>query len=91
MRKRSSVASICSSIAGTGSPVLSRELGDVLAAVAVLGRLLPAPRSPRPTRGTVHLRARVVVVVLALDLVARELEQPRDRVADRRRCAPTRP
>ena len=68
---------------GTGSLVGGGELGDVLAPVAVLGRLLPAP--DRLDRGAeaLHLRAGVVVVVLARDLVARELELARDRVADR--------
>src|SRR5205823_2763714 len=61
--------------------VTRRELVDVRAAVAVVGWLLSAP--PRLDRGTelFHLRTGVVVVVLALDLVARELEQARNRVA----------
>ena len=60
-----------------------RELGDVLALVAVLGWLLPAPH--RLDRGVkaLHLRAGVVVVVLALDVVAGECQKPRDRVAVR--------
>ena len=53
MRKRSSVASIRCSICGTGSLVgRLRQLGDVVALVAVLGRLLAAPDAPRPTRGS---------------------------------------
>ena len=58
-----------------------REVGDVGALVAVLGRLLATPA--RLDRGAeeLHLAAGVVVVVLALDVVAGELEQPRDRVA----------
>ena len=67
--------------AGTGSSGSCRQLGDVVALVAVLGRLLPAP--PRLDGGAelLHLGAGVVVVVLALDVVPGELEQPRDRVA----------
>ena len=65
----------------TGSPSSRGELGDVLAVVAVLGRLLAAPHRLDRRAEAVHLRARVVVVVLALDLVPRELEQARDRVA----------
>ena len=57
------------------------ELGDVLALVAVLGqRLARHPRGDR-RREAVDLAAEVVDVVLALDLVAGELEQPRQRVA----------
>ena len=54
-----------------------------VAPVAVLGRLLPAPHRLDRGAEAVHLRAGVVVVVLALDRVARELEQPRDAVAVR--------
>ena len=62
------------------------ELGDVLAAVAVLGRLFAA--SDRLDRGveTLHLPPRVVVVVLALDLVAGEREQARPPSRRRPRC-----
>ena len=56
------------------------ELLDVLPAVAVLGRLLPTPRRVDGRAEAVHLRARVVVVVLPLDVVAREREQARDAV-----------
>ncbi len=58
-----------------------RQLRDVRAPIAVLGRLLPAP--DRLDRGAeaIHLRARVVVVVLALDRVSRVGEDARDRVA----------
>ena len=63
--------------------LLGRELGDVVALVAVLRRLLPAPDRLDRLAELRHLRARVVVVVLALDVVAGELEQARDRVADR--------
>jgi hypothetical protein len=59
------------------------ELGDVVAPVAVLGRLLAAPDSLDRGVEALQLRAGVVVVVLARDLVARELELARDRVADR--------
>ncbi len=61
--------------------VARRELVDIGAAVAVLGGLLPSPS--RLDRGPelLHLRAGVVVVVLALDLVPGELEETGDRVA----------
>ena len=60
---------------------LPREVGDVVALVAVLGRLLAAPDRLDGRAEPVHLRPGVVVVVLALDPVPGELEQPRDRVA----------
>ncbi len=62
---------------------LGGDLRDVGAVVAVLGWLLA--RANRVDRGAepVHLGARVVVVVLALDVVAGELEEPRDAVAER--------
>ena len=60
-----------------------RELRDVLAAVAVLRRLLATPHRLHRGMKALHLRPRVVVVVLALDLVACEGEQPRHRVAVR--------
>ena len=56
------------------------EDGDIPSAVAVLGRLLPAPDRIHRRAEEVHLASGVVVVVLALDLVAGELEQSRDRV-----------
>ena len=86
MRKRSSDASICSQHRGDRVALQGGELVDVVALVAVLGRLLPAPH--RLDRGAepVHLRAGVVVVVLALDLVAGELEQARDASRRTRRC-----
>src|SRR5579884_1558003 len=59
------------------------QLADVLAAVAVLGRLAALAHRLDRRAEAVHLRAGVVVVVLALDVVAGELEQPRDRVAVR--------
>src|SRR5271156_6386906 len=63
--------------------VLVGKIGDVAAVVAVLGNLPPfTPRldgGPEP----VDLGARVVVVILALDAVARELEQAGDAVAER--------
>ena len=61
--------------------LLACEAGDVLAAVAVLGWLLSAPDGVDGRAEEVHLRAGVVVVVLALDVVAGELEQPGDGVA----------
>ena len=81
MRKRSSVASIRSSIARHRVARRARELGDVVAVVAVLGRLLAAPHRVDRRAEALHLRAGVVVVVLALDRVAGELEQARDGVA----------
>jgi hypothetical protein len=58
------------------------EVANVIPLVAVLRGLLPVPNGRDRGAETLHLRAGVVVVVLALDLVPRELEQPRDRVAD---------
>ena len=66
---------------------LGGELGDVLALVAVLGRL-GAPHPGRDRLGEhAHLGAGVVEVVLALDPIAAELEQARDRVAEGRPAA----
>ena len=62
-------------------PSSSRERGDVVAVVAVLGRLLAAADGLDGGAKPVHLAAGVVVVVLALDRVAGEREQPRDAVA----------
>ncbi len=59
----------------------TRELGDVLAAIAVRGRLLPTPHRLDGGVETLHLRPCVVVVVLALDVVTREREHPRNGVA----------
>ncbi len=56
--------------------LLARQVGHVGAPVAVVGRLLPAPRRFDRLAEAVHLRAGVVVVVLPLDVVAREGEQP---------------
>ena len=58
-----------------------RERGDVVAVVAVLGRLLAAAHGLDRLAEAVHLAAGVVVVVLALDRVPGEREQPRDAVA----------
>ena len=60
---------------------LSCKLDDVLALVAVLGHGLAAAKRVDRRAEAVHLRARVVVVVLARDIVAREREEPRDAVA----------
>ena len=57
------------------------QVGDVLALVAVLRRLLPTPPGLDRRAEELHLGARVVVVVLALDVVPGELEQSRDRVS----------
>ncbi len=89
MRKRSSVASIDSSIVGSGSPGSGGERGDVVAVVAVLGRRLAAPQRVDRRAEPLDLGAGVVVVVLALDGVAREREQARDRSRRTRRFAPT--
>ena len=83
MRKRSSDASICSSIFGTEVAVRRCELVGVAAPVAVLRRLLATANRLDRLAEAVHLRARVVVVVLALDVVAGERKEPRDRVAVR--------
>ncbi len=64
-----------------GVAVDLRELGDVVAVVAVLGRLLAAAHRVDRRAEAVHLGAGVVVVVLALDRVTGEGEQPRDAVA----------
>ena len=67
---------------------VSGELDHVLAVVAVLGDLglatdeLQVPRLDRRAEA-VHLSARVVEVVLALDRPARRLEHPCERVAQR--------
>ena len=66
------------------------ELDEVLADVALLGRILPAPAGLDRGAEELDLAADVVEVVLALDLVPGELEQARDRVAVWRRCAPSR-
>ena len=60
-----------------------RELLDVRAVVAVLRRLLPAPRGLDGRAKAFHLRAGVVVVVLARDVVPAEGEQAPDRVSVR--------
>ena len=62
----------------------ARELGDVLARVAVLGRLGAAHPGGDRLGEQPHLGAGVVEVVLALDLVAAGLEQ-RARASRRRR------
>ena len=64
-------------------PGLGRDLREVLARVAVLGRLLAPPPGLDGLAEELDLATDVVEVVLALDLVARELEQPRDGVAVR--------
>ena len=68
---------------GVGDDLL-RDLGDVVAAVAVLGRrLAQRPRQQRAGEA-VDLRAVVVEVVLAAHGGAGRLEHPREAVADRR-------
>src|SRR4029079_3280762 len=59
------------------------ELADVVALVAVLRRVLPASHRLYRRAEELHLRAGVVVVVLALDLAPAQLEQTLDRIADR--------
>ncbi len=56
------------------------ELDEVLALVAVLGRLLPPGARVDGRAEADDLLADVVHVELARDLVAREVEKPRDRV-----------
>ena len=69
---------------GMGGHDLLGDLGDVLPGIAVLRRrLVPARGEQRPAE-PVDLGAVVVEVVLAGDDVAGRLEQPRERVADRR-------
>ena len=63
-----------------GVAVPLRELRDVRALIAVLGRLLAAPHRLDRRSEALDLAAAVVEVVLALDRVARELEQACDRV-----------
>src|SRR4029077_3235583 len=64
-----------------------RQLDDVLARVAAFGRLLAVqPRVDRRAEAT-GLRVVGVHVVLALDVVASELEHPADRVAQDRSAA----
>ena len=53
----------------TGSPGSRASSSMYVAVVAVLGRLLPAPHRLDRRAEAVHLRAGVVVVVLALDVV----------------------
>src|SRR6185437_894193 len=60
---------------------LGRDRGHVLALVAVLRHLLAAATGAQRRAEQIDLAARVVEVVLALDLVAGEREQPRQRVA----------
>ena len=71
------------SISAAGSPVEPGELPDVLPLVAVLGRLFASPNGVDGCVEELHLPSGVVVVVLALDLLARERQEPRDRVAVR--------
>ena len=98
---RSSVASIRARIAsvprtlervevvrvGALGRELGGELGDVVARVAVLGRLLAAHPGRDRLGEQPHLGAGVVDVVLALDRLAGALEQPRQRVAEGRAAA----
>jgi hypothetical protein len=64
-------------------PVEQGEIAEVLAVIPVLGRLLTAPDRVDGGAEAVHLRARVVVVVLAPDLVTAECEEARDGVSVR--------
>src|SRR5438045_3930076 len=73
---------------GHGIALLRRERDDVRAAVAVLRHLLAAPQRLHRGAETVYLRAGVVVVVLALDVVAAESEEPCDTVPERAAAAP---
>ena len=68
---------------GNGVARIRSELVHVLAVISVLGRLFASPQRLDRRVEALHLRARVVVVVLALDLVPCECEQASDRVAVR--------
>ena len=68
---------------GHGVAVQLGQRVHVLTLVAVLRRLLAAADGVHGCPELLHLRAGVVVVVLALDLVPGQLEQSRDGVADR--------
>ena len=61
--------------------LLAGQVGNVVAAISVLGRLFAPANRLDGLAEPVHLRPGVVVVVLALDVVPRELEQPGHRVA----------
>ena len=64
-----------------GAGDLRGELADVVALVAALRDLLAARAGEDRSAELLDLRAGVVEVVLAADVVAAELEQPRERVA----------
>ena len=81
MRKRSIVRSIEASIFGTGSPACLGELAHVVAVVAVLRHRLAPTKRLDGRAEALHLRAGVVVVVLALDRITAEGEKPCDAVA----------
>ncbi len=69
---------------GSGSGKVAGQLHDILASVSVLGRLAALhPRRDR-LREAAHLTADVVEEVLPLDIVAGQLEQPRERIPVRR-------
>ena len=63
--------------------LVAGEVLDVRAVVAVLGDRLAVPRGLDGEAEALHLTARIVVVVLALDSIAGEVEQPRDAVSVR--------
>ena len=64
----------------SAAPGTARELGHVVALVAVLGHRFVARAGAHGGAELGHLRAGVVEVVLAADGVPRELQQPRQRV-----------
>ena len=68
---------------GHGIAVERRQVSHVVAPVPVLGRLLPAPDCVDGGVEALHLRTGIVVVVLALDVVPGEVEEPRHGVAVR--------
>ena len=80
MRKRSSDDSIWCEHRRNGIAVERGQVRDVRALIAVLGRLLPAPHCLDRGPEAIHLRAGVVVVVLALDGVPGVREDARHRV-----------
>ena len=78
---RAPSAPSATAIALGGAVDLRGQLGDVVALIAALGRILAA--RPRPDRRAeqLDLGAGVVEVVLAVDRVAVEAQQARERVA----------
>jgi hypothetical protein len=81
-----------SAVAGMRGGIIARDLPDVFALIAVVGKAggdalrFPDPRLHR--QGQIHdLRTGVVVIELAMNGEALRGEQPRDRIADGRTAA----